>query len=130
MLVVPSFPWYLSFLELDKLIDGKLHNIIMLSLGLCDQIDSLGIRNNCMQFTWLPLSIILCNQSDQGENINRVSLHFSAKYMFSFYRQEVLLWKHPGRILPLRLLQVQARIRIYRLRPLSLNSYVTRPYPT
>jgi hypothetical protein len=25
---------------------------------------------------------------------------------------------------------VQARIRIYRLRPLSLNSYVTRPYPT
>ena len=123
-----------EFLKLDKLIGRivpcKLPNIIMLSLGLCDQIDSLGIRNNCMQFTWLPLSIILCNQSDQSENISWVSLHCSAKHLFCFFRQEVLLWKHPGRILPLRLLQVQARIRIYRLRPLSLNSYVTRPYPT
>ncbi len=123
-----------KFLKLVKLIcrivPYKLPNIIMLSLGLCDQIDSLSIRNNCKQLNRLLLSIILCNQSDQSENISRVSLHFSTKRLFSFFRQEVLLWKHSGRILPLRLLQVQTRIRIYRLRPLSLNSYVTRPYPT
>ncbi len=44
-------------------------------------------------------------------------------HIFPFtFRQEVLLREHRGSVLPLRLLQVQARIRIYWLRALSLKS--------
>ena len=37
-------------------------------------------------------------------------------------RQKVLLWQHAGRVLPLRLLQVQARFRFDRIWTLSLKN--------
>jgi len=39
-----------------------------------------------MQFTRLLLSIILCNQSDQSDEIKRVTLYFSAKHLFCFFQ--------------------------------------------
>ncbi len=40
--------------------------------------------------------------------------------LWFFFRQEVLLWQHGGSVLPLRLLQVQARIRIQGIRQVPL----------
>ena len=69
-----------------------------------------------MAILWIKTFILICQRL-----FNEASKFFNLNF-----RQEILLWKHPRRILPLWLLQMQARIWFIWLWTLPLRKYFSQ----